>query len=176
MGQYSKRGTTQLTRSFRKLSQSSIKYSYSCTFPAERWNFHSRAVVLYQKNPAEMQQLLNSAFDKGFARLAGDSWTADAMQLRSSSREQHPEFKLNIPVILISSGLLWEDQQVFAEARNQRERESALLLLHKETKLEHFHGVMLMETSDRRRRRRREQLCHYTWDIGRRFQRSCVQN
>lgn len=39
----------------------------------------------------------------------------------SYSWEQNPEFKLNSPVILISSGSLCEDQQIFAKAQNDRQ-------------------------------------------------------
>lgn len=39
----------------------------------------------------------------------------------SFSWEQNPEFTLNIPVILISSGSLCEDQQIFAQAQNDRQ-------------------------------------------------------
>lgn len=98
-----------------------------------------------------MQQLLYSGFDKG------DSWTADPLQQAPSRWEPYPEMKLNITVILISSGLLCEDQEVFAKVQNKRD--SPFLLLHKKTKLKQFHSVW-METSERRRRR--IQILHYT--------------
>lgn len=44
---------------------------------------------------------------------------------------ENPEFMLYIPMILISSGLAWEDERVFFKARSNGGE--TLLLLHQET-------------------------------------------